>query len=394
LKQSEKQGRPVSEIPLVSPFVEVSLDNLIHNLNQVKNSTPDSMAMMAVVKDNAYGCGSVMVTRVLEAHEVGFFAVANAGEARALRMAGIRSPILVLGVSSSEDVRWGGNAGVRFTLNDLADLYNWKSLDCPIAFHTDIDTGMGRLGIAPSETSALISVLKSSPNLTCEGIFTHLANADNPDTGTISRQLANFRKVLNVLKENSITPRHIHYGNSAAIMRYPLEECTMVRPGIALYGCKPDPGQDFTLDLKPVLSLKSHVVKLKRVPVGTPISYGSRYITETETAIGTIALGYGQGLPRRLGNVGSVLINGLRYKIAGTVTMDFIMVDAGHSPLVKVGDEVVALGSQGTENIHPDDVALLCDTIGYEILCNISSTIDRFYILDGKTVHHEPGRPF
>jgi alanine racemase len=168
----------------------------------------------------------------------------------------------------------------------------------------------------------------------------------------------------------------------------------MVRPGIALYGCKPDPGQDFTLDLKPVLSLKSHVVKLKSVPVGTPISYGSRYITETETAIGTIALGYGQGLPRRLGNVGSVLINGLRYKIAGTVTMDFIMVDAGHSPLVKVGDEVVALGSQGTENIHPDDVALLCDTIGYEILCNISSTIDRFYILDGKTVHHEPGRPF
>ena len=384
----------MSEIPLSSSFVEVSLDNLIHNLNQVKNSTPDSMAMMAVVKDNAYGCGSVMVARVLEAHDVSFFAVANAHEARTLRNSGLKSPILIVGACGPEDIRWGAGANVRFALNDLAALGVWNSLGCPIVFHADIDTGMGRLGIAPSETPALIGVLKSSPNLTCEGIYTHLANADSPDTGAISRQLANFRKVVNVLKENSIAPRHIHYGNSAAIMRYPLEECTMVRPGIALYGCKPDPGQDFSLDLKPVLCLKSHIVKMKRVPAGTPISYGSAYITSAETTIATIALGYGQGLPRQLGNRGSVLIRGRRYRMAGRVTMDFIMIDAGANPDMGLGDEVVALGCQGTENIHPDDVALLCNTIGYEILCNISSTIDRFYVLDGKTVHHEPGRPF
>jgi alanine racemase len=384
----------MSEIPLFSPYVEVSLDNLIHNLNQVKNSTPDSMAMMAVVKDNAYGCGSVLAARVLEDHGVGFFAVANAGEARTLRTAGLKSPILIVGACGPDDIRWGAGADIRFALNDLADLDNWKSLGCPVLFHADIDTGMGRLGIAPSETPALISLLKSSPNLTCEGIYTHLANADSPDTGAISRQLANFRKVLNVLNENSIAPRHIHYGNSAAIMRYPLEECTMVRPGIALYGCKPDPGQDFILDLKPVISLKSHVVKMKRVPAGTSISYGSTYVTSMETTIATIALGYGQGLPRQLGNRGSVLIRGRRCRIAGRVTMDFIMIDAGADPDMSVGDEVVALGSQGTENIHPDDVARLCNTIGYEILCNISPTIDRFYVLDGKTVHHEPNRPF
>lgn len=384
----------MSEIPLFSPYVEVSLDNLIHNLNQIKNSTPDSMAIMAVIKDNAYGCGSVAVARVLEAHEVAFFAVASASEARTLRSAGIQSPILVLGRSSPEDIRWGGNASIRFALNDLADLRDWNSLGCPILFHANIDTGMGRLGITPSENSALITILQSSPLLTCEGIYTHLANADNPDTGTISRQLAHFRKVLIALNENDVSPRYIHYANSAAIMRYPLEECTMVRPGIALYGCKPDPGQDFALDLKPVLSLKTHVVKMKRVGAGTPISYGSSYVTETETTIATIALGYGQGLPRQLSNRGSVLIRGRRYRLAGRVTMDFIMVDAGANPDMSIGDEVVALGSQGTKNILPDDLALLCNTIGYEILCNISSTIDRLYILDGKIIHHEPNRPF
>ncbi|MGB7567472.1 MAG: alanine racemase [Chitinivibrionales bacterium] len=384
----------MSEIPLFSPYVEISLDNLIHNLNQIKNSAPDSMAIMAVIKDNAYGCGSVMVARALEAHQVRFFAVANPGEARALRTADIRSPILVLGDSGPEEMRWGAKANVRFALNDLADLQIWNNLGCPVLFHANIDTGMGRLGIALSETPALINILKSSPQLTCEGVFTHLANADGSDTGTISRQLAHFRKVLNALHENAVAPRHIHYANSAAIMRYPLEECTMVRPGIALFGCKPDPRQDFPLDLKPVLSLKTRIVKMKRVPAGTPISYGSSYVTETETTIATIALGYGQGLPRQLSNRGSVLIGGRRYRIAGRVTMDFIMVDAGTNPDMSVGDEVVALGNQGTANIHPDDIALLCNTIGYEILCNISSTIDRLYILDGKILYHEPIRPF
>lgn len=384
----------MSDIPLFSPYIEISLDNLIHNLNQIKNNTPDSMTIMAVIKDNAYGCGSVMVARVLEAHGVGFFAVANAGEARALRTANIRSPILVFGDSGPEEMRWGAKADVRFALNDLEDLQIWNNLGIPALFHANIDTGMGRLGIAPSETSALISILKSSPQLTCEGIFTHLANADGPDTGTISRQLAHFRKVLNSLNENSLAPRHIHYANTATIMRYPLEECTMVRPGIALYGCKPDPAKNFALDLKPVLSLKTRVVKMKRVIAGTPISYGSTYVTPTETMIATIALGYGQGLPRQLSNRGSVLIRGRRYRIAGRVTMDFIMVDAGTNPDMSVGDEVVAIGSQGTESIHPDDIALLCNTIGYEILCNISSTIDRLYVLDGKILHHEPMRPF
>jgi alanine racemase len=184
----------------------------------------------------------------------------------------------------------------------------------------------------------------------------------------------------------------VHFANSAWIMRSPdLAGSTFVRPGIALYGCKPDPGQAFPLDLLPVVSLKSRIVKIKKVPAGTPVSYGGRYVTAAETVIATIALGYGDGIPRSLGNRGEVLIRGKRFRIAGTVTMDYIMVDAGPAPSMNVGDEAVAMGSQGSESISPDDVALLDDTIAYEILCGLSASLDRIYVSGGKIVGREKG---
>ena len=375
-------------------FVEISLDNLIHNLHQVKSAVPPSVGIIAVVKDNAYGCGSVEIARSLEAHGVGFFAVAGGTEAQALRAGGIRSPILLLGVAAARDIAWGADNHIHFSCTDLSDLVAFMKSGKTIAIHLNIDTGMGRLGLGASELSRAIDLLRGNPPLVCEGIYTHLAKADNPDTGAISRQLIHFRKAVNALSERGIRPPIVHYGNSAAVMRYPLEECTFVRPGITLYGCKPDPGQDFKLDLKPVLSLKSHIVKIKRVPAGTAVSYGGRYVTSADTTIATIAAGYGQGVPRSLGGRGEVLVGGKRYGIAGTVTMDFIMIDTGPDPSVNVGDEAVIIGTQGPQSISPDELAAHCNTIAYEILCNISSTIDRFYLLDGAVVRFEPGRPF
>jgi alanine racemase len=174
-------------------------------------------------------------------------------------------------------------------------------------------------------------------------------------------------------------------------LRFPLSGCTLARPGIALYGCKPDPAQDFAIDLKPVASLISHVVKMKKLPGGTPVSYGGNYVTPADTWIATIPLGYAHGLPRYLNGKGSVLIGGSRYRIAGNVTMDYIMVDAGSNPSISVGDEVVAIGSQGSETITPDDVALIGNTIGYEVLCNLGTTIDRFYTRGGEIIYHESG---
>ena len=376
------------------PCVEINLDNLLHNLNQIRATLPPSIGIMAVVKDNAYGCGSVMISRLLEQNGVRFFAVARTCEARVLREAGVESPILVLGQALASDLQWGASAGIRFTLNDVADLAAWKALDLTVRFHINIDTGMGRLGLLPDEIDKLAFALDGWPNLICEGAYTHFARSDNPDKDPTDLQRALFKKTMEALDAHGLRPGTIHLSNSAAILQHAIPDCTMVRPGIALYGCKPDPGRQFPLDLKPVLCLKGCVIKTKRVPKGTPISYGGTYVTQSDTTIATIGLGYGQGLPRQLGNKGAIVIKGKRYTIAGRVTMDFVMVDAGSEPAVHVGDEAMAIGYQGDERTFPDDIALLCHTIGYEILCSVSSRIDRYYILNGRVIHHQPCRPF
>jgi alanine racemase len=385
----------VNNQPFLSPYVEISLDALAHNFFQIKNVIPAATGIIAVVKDNAYGCGSVPVCHVLERLGASWFAVAKPHEAYALRENGITRPILVLGSCSPDDIVRGSAKNITFALNDYNTIALWKSLKCPIRFHLKVDTGMGRMGILPEQISDVIQALDGEQNLTLDGVFTHCANADNPETTDfISSQLALLRKVMDTLNNHGIHPPCIHYASSAAIMRYPHEECTLVRPGISLYGCKPDPQQEFSLNTKPVFSLKARVVKIKRVPAHTPISYGSTYVTSAETVIATIALGYGQGYPRRLSNKGGVLIHGKKYPLAGRVTMDYIMVDAGNTTDIVVGDEVVAIGCQGTECITPDDVALQCGTIAYEIMCAVSPLVDRYYMLDNTVQHYEPAKAF
>ncbi|HEX7510077.1 MAG TPA: alanine racemase, partial [Chitinivibrionales bacterium] len=368
--------------------------NLNYNIDQIRRAFPSSVGIMAVVKDNAYGCGSVMVSRCLEERGVAFFAVARVSEARTLRDGGIVSPILILGETDAEGLRWGAGANIRFSLTDLSDISLWKICGCPVRFHADIDTGMGRIGLQPCETAALIDAVRGDSNLMFEGMYTHLANADAEDAGPTQRQIALFRSVRAGLALAGLKPAILHYGNSAGLMRFPQEECTLARPGISLYGCNPDPTRSFPLLLKPVMGLKGRVVKVKRVGPGTAVSYGSTYVTSSETVIATIGIGYGQGVPRFLSNRGSVLIRGSRFQIAGRVTMDYLMVDAGATSPLSVGDEGCVMGCQGTQCIAPDEVALLGNTIGYEIMCSVSSTIDRYYLLEGKAVRFEPARPF
>jgi alanine racemase len=377
------------------PFLEISLDNILHNLGEIRRVIPPEKGVIAVVKDCAYGCGSVPVSRFLEANAVAFLAVACVDEAVVLREAGITSPILVLGPCDLRGLAWGATRNIVFSLNDVSDVGAWRSAAAAVRFHLNIDTGMGRLGIAPAQTSEIIAEIKKNKNLFCEGAYTHLASADVPGTGTVGRQLRRFAESVSLLTAGGISLPHIHYANSAGLMRFPLSpDCTLVRPGITLYGCKPDPCQQFPLNLKSAVTLKAPVVKIKRVAAGTPISYGGRYVTSTETHIASIPLGYGIGLPRGLTGKGSVLINGRRYAIAGTVTMDYVMADVGASPDVSVGDEAVAIGCQGGECISPDEVALSCGTIAYEILCGLSARLDRYYIYKGAISERIAGRPF
>jgi alanine racemase len=243
----------------------------------------------------------------------------------------------------------------------------------------------------PDEIGALIFLLKRHPQISIDGVFTHLASADVSGMASVSTQQALFFNALSRLREAGITPACIHYANSAGIARHALSGCTHVRPGIMLYGCKPDPAQEFLIDLRPIATLKSYIVKIKRVPAGTPVSYGQTYCTKAETCIATIALGYGCGFPRGSGASRDVLIRGKRYRIAGRVTMDYLMVDAGSKSDLCVGDEVVAMGYQGKLCISPDEVALQSQTIAYEILCNLSDKLPRDYIQKGKVIHRQEG---
>lgn len=350
---------------------------------------------MAVVKDNAYGCGASAIADILEKQGgVRFFTVARFQEACSLRSSGITSPILVLGKSTPAQIKDGWNKRIIFTLNDLSDLKDWISNQLEIRFHLNIDTGMGRLGLLPSEIATFCEQLKFIPRLNFEGVFTHMARADEPQTLSVNHQLSIFRQALAYIRSQGLSPQHIHFGNSATLMRFDIKESTLVRPGIALYGCNPDPGQKFPLTLRPIASLKSSVVKLKQVPSGTEISYGGNYKTSSTTCIATIALGYAHGLPRFLSNQGEVLIKGKRYRIAGNVTMDYIMVDVGIDPHISIGDEVVAMGFQGDDCISPDEIACLGNTIGYEVLCHLSTSIDKIYLLNNSIVLHENGSGF
>jgi alanine racemase len=379
----------------LSPRVEISLDNLLHNLRQIRSIAPGT-GVLAVVKDCSYGCGSVMITRTLEQQGgVHFFAVARPEEAFLLREEGLSSPILVLGEADSSQIKEAWTKEILFSCNSLDTLRNWIKSGLQVRFHLNIDTGMHRMGLLPSEVEDFAKHLQnSSGNLLFEGVFTHMTSADVPGTETVQSQLASFRKALSVLRSHNLSPVHIHFGNSATVMLHGISECTLIRPGIALYGCKPDPAQDFPLDLKPVAALKGYIVRMKQVPAGTPVSYGAHYITEQTTWIATINAGYGQGVPRFLSNKGYVLIRGKKYRIAGNVTMDYIMVDAGPEPCIGIGDEAVIMGNQNGESITPDEIASMGNTIAYEILCNLSTAIDRYYYLNDSIVFHSSSSIF
>jgi alanine racemase len=371
------------------PWIEISLDNLVHNLAQVRRRLSPDTGIIAVVKDSAYGCGAGPVATVLERNGIAMFAVGRTTEAHYLRSEGISSPVLVLGRASADDLAWGASNNIQFALDDVATIAEWKNAGVPVTFHLEIDTGMTRMGIDPAEIDPCIAALGSAPGLDCVGVFTHLACADAPSAESVDSQLARFDAAVARLKAAGIEPRMIHAANSAASIRY-AGRFTMARPGIVLYGCSPDPAQNLGLDLRPVAMLKAPVARVRKVPAATPVSYGWTAATKTETFIATVAAGYGQGVPRFLSNRGMVLIGGKAYPIIGRVTMDYVMVDVGPAPSVTPGDEAVILGTQGSAQITADEIALLGSTIGYEILCNLGTGIHRYYFLDGQPFRHQP----
>ena len=359
-------------------FVEISIVNILYNIKGLKRLLRRNVKFMAVVKADAYGHGAVPVSKAI-GRSVDYLAVATLPEALEIKNAGIKAPILILGEthpSNAKDIVKNGFIQTVYTLSLAKALSGAASkLKKKARVHLKVDTGMGRVGVHFSKAEDLFNKISSFPNIDIEGIFTHFAGAEEMDEFT-TEQLKRFRSFISKIDSVSYI---LHAANSAATLYHRESHLDMVRVGLSMYGLYPSGAGRSAVSLKPALEFKTHVVYLKKVPAGTPLSYGSTYVTKKNTAIATLPVGYADGLPRALSNKGEVLIRGKRYPIVGRVCMDLTLVDVGDSN-VKVGDEVVLIGRQGKESISTDDVAKQADTISYEIICGIGKRVTRIYI--------------
>ena len=368
-------------------WAEVDLDAIAANVATLK-AVAAPAAFCAVVKADGYGHGAVPAARAALAGGADVLAVALASEGAELRAAGIEATVLVLSQASPSEVDQLVAVGLDATVYTEAGVHGLaeaarragRGPADPIGVHLKVDTGMHRVGVAPEGAVALAQAIVGSPVLELRSVFTHCAVADEPGNPFTDVQLERFRTVLAEVEAAGIAVPCTHAANTAAALDHPDARLDLVRCGIGTYGLAPAPALAGRVPLQPALSLRAQVSHVKRVAAGEGISYGHRYRPMRETTIATVPLGYADGLPRRLGTVGGeVLVGGVRRPIAGSVTMDQILVDCGDDA-VGVGDEVVLLGRQGDDEIGAERWAELLGTIAYEIVCGISLRVPRRYV--------------
>lgn len=371
---------------------DVDLSAIVSNIVSMKKNLPANVKMAVVLKTDAYGHGAIPIARTLcSLPYIWGCCVATVDEALDLRKAGIEKPILILGYTFPEAYEEIVKYDIRPTLlsMDMArDLSAVASkLGKEVHCHVKIDTGMGRIG-APVTDEAADEIVSwfSLPGLLPEGIFTHFARADMEGREATDRQYSLFTEMIEKLKNRGITFDIRHCANSAAIMAYPEDALDCVRAGITLYGLWPSDEVDHGFPLKRALSLYSRVAFVKTVPAGTAISYGGTFVTDRETVVATIPVGYGDGYARTLSNKGSVLIRGKRAPILGRVCMDQFMVDVTEIPDVSVGDRVTLVGRDGEEEITLEELGDLSGRFNYEFACCLGRRIPRLYYRDGDLV--------
>ena len=332
--------------------------------------------LCAVVKADGYGHGAAQAARAAQAGGARWLAVATAGEAEALRAAGLDGPLLVMGALTEAelDIALAAEADVVAWEEDFVAAVAARGRG---AVHVKLDTGMGRLGTRDAaQADRVAAAVAAAGGLRLAGAMTHFATADDDDA-FVQEQLAAFRPWAAALAD-----RHpgvlVHAANSAAALRQPGARFGMVRCGIAIYGMDPFHRDPADHGLEPALELASYVAAVKRAEPGQSAGYGRRFVAERETWIGTIPIGYGDGVRRGLTNNADVLVGGRRVPLVGTVSMDNITVDLGDEP-VETGTEAVLIGARGGERILAEDVAARLGTINYEVTCGISSRVPREY---------------
>ncbi|WP_353856076.1 alanine racemase [Bacillus sp. Bos-x628] len=375
-------------------WIEVNLDAIKRNIQAIQAHIPKKSKIMAVVKANAYGHGSVEVARQALESGATELAVASLEEGVVLRRAKIEAPILVLGFTPLHCVKKA--AAWRIDLSGLcadwikkANAILAEESQQKLGIHVNVDTGMGRLGVrTKEELLAVVQALEESEYIRWDGIFTHFSTADEPNSDFTLLQHKLFIEFLRFLKKQEITLPTVHMNNTAASIAFPEFSADMIRLGIGLYGLYPSQYIEslHAVQLEPALSLKARIAFVKEmVTEPRTVSYGATYVAKPDEIIATIPIGYADGYSRALSNRGFMLFRGKRVPIAGRVTMDMTMVSLGEMK-ARQGEEVVIYGRQKGEEISVDEIADMLDTINYEVIATLSRRIPRFYRRGGKII--------
>lgn len=360
-------------------WVEVDLDAVAHNV-RVLSDLASPAALCAVVKADGYGHGDVPVAETALESGAASVAVALVEEGIRLREAGIDAPILLLSEpppdAAHEVVGWDLTPTVY--RHAFLDALLSEAGDGTIGVHLKVDTGMHRVGADPDRALELVHrITRGDLPLRLDGIWTHFAVAEE-DPRYTADQLSRFETFVDAVRAEGVDPGVLHTANSAATILEPASRLDMVRPGLAIYGLYPSDACRQVVELRPAMRVVSHVSLTRRLPAGARPSYGRRRMLSHDSTVATVPVGYADGFPRLLSDVGEVLLGGRRRPLAGTVTMDQIVVDVGDDA-VTVGDEVVLLGAQGGEEVTADEWAEKTGTISYEIVCGIGPRLPRRY---------------
>lgn len=362
-------------------WVEVDLQAIEWNIKTMKETLPAKTDIIAVIKADAYGHGSIPVANSALKAGASALAVAMLEEALVLREAGVDAPLLVFGWVPPEAAWIASEQNITLTFfqKEWLQEVNKLGLNKKLKLNMNWDTGMGRVGIrSATELEQVVHVLNDNPSIYLTGVYTHFATADANDLTYFNEQRTRFEALLSVFKGLWPDPFAIHIGNSAASLRLPKEMYDYIRFGIAMYGLYPSDTvkKEDNIALKPAFSLHSKLIHVKKVSAGEVISYGGTYQTKADEWIGTIPIGYGDGWLRQLQGF-SVLIDGKAHSIVGRICMDQTMIRLDQA--YPVGEKVTLIGKQGNAVIKMDDVAAYLDTINYEVPCTINTRVPRIY---------------
>ncbi len=363
-------------------WVEISLNNLVHNVKAIKTLLSPQTAFMAVVKADAYGHGARVVAQKVLEHGADWLAVATVNEGIELRQSGISAPILLLGaISSPEEVskiaEWQlqPTIGDRLQAEAISEVLSELKITLPV--HLKIDTGMSRLGTSWQQGTEFVRVVKQLPYLQVASIYSHLATADDLDQATMLLQQQRFNSCITQLKDQQITLPSLHLANSAATIINKSAHYDLVRVGLALYGLYPAEHLKSDIDLKPVLEVKARITQIKTLPPETGVSYGHKYISDRPITVAVVSIGYADGVVRNLSNKLQVIVRGQLVRQIGAITMDQLMIDVSELSDLQAGEIVTLIGQDGKQTISADDWATNLGTISWEILCGFKHRLPR-----------------